>query len=387
MNPEREAIDLIECLYAGLLEPERFTEFVANTSRALSAPFLFSPRVPGLGGPPTSFSAGFGGFLDEYNEHYYQFDPAWEQLAKANLSPGSTFCSECFAPRSFVESCILGPLAARYGIEWGPNWITTLEMRDGFPISTMIAGRFRGARERSAEERALHELLIPHAVTARRLWSRCEQGQQAERELETIFDHLPLGILIVDEALRVRLANRAARTLLERADGLCLHQGELVAGVGRAGAELRKRIATAAAAERGESPVIAAALSVPRPSGARPYEVVAVPLPVDGALRQIEVRGRAAIFVSDPDTLPIAPERILGLLYGLTRAESRLAWLLARDLPLKQAAAELRITEGTARQRTKDILRKTGTHRQVSLVRLLHSGPASLRLPPSSGGT
>lgn len=325
MNPEREAIGLIECLYAALLQPKRFSEFVEHTTRALSAPFLFSLRVPGLGGPPASYSAGFGGFFDEYDEHYYQFDPAGEELAKSNLNPGSTYCSECFAPRSFVESCILGPLAARNGIEWGPNWITVLEVRDGFPISTMIASRYRGARERSAEERALHELLVPHAVTARRLWSRCEQGLQAERELETIFDHLPLGILIVDEALRVRLANRSARTLLERADGLRLHQGELAAGVGRAGAELRKRISTAAAAERGESPVIAAALSVPRPSGARPYEVVAVPLPVDGALRQIEVRGRAAIFVSDPDTQPMPPERILGLLYGLTRAEARLA--------------------------------------------------------------
>ncbi len=65
-------------------------------------------------------------------------------------------------------------------------------------------------------------------------------------------------------------------------------------------------------------------------------------------------------------------------LYGLTRAESRLAAKLAQGRSLDEAAAMLNITTQTARGYIKRILGKTGTKRQVELVRLLLLSPAHL---------
>ncbi len=86
----------------------------------------------------------------------------------------------------------------------------------------------------------------------------------------------------------------------------------------------------------------------------------------------------AAIFISDPELVILSNEERLLQLYGLTRAESRLAAKIAQGRSLEEAAAMLNITTETARSYIKRILGKTGTKRQVELVRLLLLSPAHL---------
>jgi DNA-binding CsgD family transcriptional regulator len=69
-------------------------------------------------------------------------------------------------------------------------------------------------------------------------------------------------------------------------------------------------------------------------------------------------------------------EARLSDLYGLTRAESRLAAKLAQGRSLEEAASMLNITIETARSYSKRVLSKTGAKRQSELVRLLLLGPA-----------
>lgn len=61
-------------------------------------------------------------------------------------------------------------------------------------------------------------------------------------------------------------------------------------------------------------------------------------------------------------------------MYGLTPAEERLAQLILQGLRLHEAEAALGIRHSTARTHMKRIYAKTGTHRQVELVRLLITG-------------
>lgn len=61
----------------------------------------------------------------------------------------------------------------------------------------------------------------------------------------------------------------------------------------------------------------------------------------------------------------------LQLAFGLSGAESRLCEMLVNGISLAEAAKELRVSEGTVRQRVKMIFNKTGTHRQGELVALL----------------
>lgn len=85
--------------------------------------------------------------------------------------------------------------------------------------------------------------------------------------------------------------------------------------------------------------------------------------PFFGAAVLITIREIAA-----PGT---ASGEILTKAYGLTRAEGRLASLLANGISLEDVAETLRISKETARNQLKAVFSKTGTHRQGELVAVL----------------
>ena len=89
----------------------------------------------------------------------------------------------------------------------------------------------------------------------------------------------------------------------------------------------------------------------------------------------------AMILVTDPDTrFPSA--RDLAELFGLSRAESRLAMALLAGKALRDIAADSSIQITTARTQLSSILRKVGVTRQAELIRVLSSIPVISALPP-----
>jgi DNA-binding CsgD family transcriptional regulator len=107
---------------------------------------------------------------------------------------------------------------------------------------------------------------------------------------------------------------------------------------------------------------------VRRPSGRLPLVVEVSPLPLD---RMLVFNGaRAIVVVRDPAARPASSERRLATLFGLSRAEARLAALLGSGVPLAEAAERLSIRYETARTQLKAIFFKTDTHRQADLVAL-----------------
>ena len=86
-----------------------------------------------------------------------------------------------------------------------------------------------------------------------------------------------------------------------------------------------------------------------------------------------------AVF-ADPEREFHTDEDSLRRLYGLTRAEARLAGCLVRGDRIEEAAEHLKVSTSTARTHLKHIFSKTGTKRQTDLVRLLLSGLAGTPL-------
>jgi DNA-binding CsgD family transcriptional regulator len=62
--------------------------------------------------------------------------------------------------------------------------------------------------------------------------------------------------------------------------------------------------------------------------------------------------------------------------FALTPAQARLATLLFNGKTVKEAARDLGITEGTARQYLKTVFQKTGTNRQIDLIRAIEGALA-----------
>jgi len=85
------------------------------------------------------------------------------------------------------------------------------------------------------------------------------------------------------------------------------------------------------------------------------------------------------VIATTPQFEKASAEVRLRLLYTLTRAEARLAVLLARGSSLQAAAKQQGVAINTVRTHLQRIYDKTGAHRQSELVRLLLTGPAGLQ--------
>jgi DNA-binding CsgD family transcriptional regulator len=79
----------------------------------------------------------------------------------------------------------------------------------------------------------------------------------------------------------------------------------------------------------------------------------------------------AMVFVTDPERPPLLGEGEIRVLFGLTPAEARLTRALAEGLDIARASHLFGVSIGTLRTRLKTIFEKTGTHRQVELIRVI----------------
>lgn len=247
-----------------------------------------------------------------------------------------------------------------------------------------IAGNLSLARSKAMgmytdEEAHLLGLLVPHLQRAFRI-SHLLEGLKLERDLlRQTLDQLPQGALIVNRTGQLMYANRNAELILACNDGLSINrQRDLQAAFANENAQLRQMITSA-----GEPAALLPAESgglfqLTRPSGLRSLSLLIVPL--NHEISQFNYhQPTVLIFISDPEQQTEAVEERLQHLYRLTPAEAKLAVILIRGNNTAAAAAELRITQNTARTHLKRIFQKTGTHRQSELVNLLLKSPATLK--------
>jgi DNA-binding CsgD family transcriptional regulator/PAS domain-containing protein len=208
--------------------------------------------------------------------------------------------------------------------------------------------------------------------------------RMAELELERdaafrALDQLPWGVFFIDEHHNRLGANRHAQEILAAGDGLIARGNTLQAELADETARLDQLLRSALNRPGQQKTGLGGTLSITRPSGAHPLNVVVVPLHV--RTEALGERGSiAAIFVTDPEApLDGSIEQHLRELYALTAGEARLASWLLKGKSVEEAAAAMGITVNTARAYLKRVYNKTGVRRQPELVRLLLLGLPRLR--------
>ena len=220
------------------------------------------------------------------------------------------------------------------------------------------------------EDRALLELLAPYLGRAGKVGFYLNERRSGIEAMLSIFDALVLGVVLLDEKSEVSFANQAAARLLGTSAGLS-RPGP--AGV----AESKARSEALRALLRREAADSAATLSPSPLPGARPLRVFSTPLRV--ASDVADTRFATALFLGDPGLGAAGPEHLLASLHGLSPAEERLTRRLASGETLFEAAAWLGIRPSTARGVLRSVFKKTGTHRQAELVRLVLTLVGQLR--------
>lgn len=186
-------------------------------------------------------------------------------------------------------------------------------------------------------------------------------------------DRLALGIAAVDMNGYVRFSNQSAAAIFNTNDSLTLNSmGQCRASTADETAALLKAIndETLGPELVDDRPNV---LAVARPSMARPYSVFIAPLSVGCGV--FPLPHLAALFISDPEQIPLPVAEQIMKLYGLSRSQALIVQSLASGIRLEEAAGLAGITLSTARTYLKQIFSKTDTSRQSDLVKLVFTAP------------
>ena len=103
------------------------------------------------------------------------------------------------------------------------------------------------------------------------------------------------GVVVLDESGSIIRANRTASEIAADEDGFALTRGGLAGATSAETALLRQRIAAAAKTAAGTATAMVGAVLLERPSGRRPYAVLAAPLKDPNALGS-DHRGCVVVF-------------------------------------------------------------------------------------------
>jgi DNA-binding CsgD family transcriptional regulator/PAS domain-containing protein len=238
----------------------------------------------------------------------------------------------------------------------------------GFEIANMnIARPTRNGRFETADlevARYYH----PHFIRAFDLGQKFAATRRLSGELAEVLDRSPHGLFILSEDGRIRHANRVGERMVGETGGLRVIAGSLTASNVSEARRLAALIATAGAADRERRS--GGSMAIATPMRRSPLSITVAPMRSD---RFSPVyRGHSILVcVTDLDASVALPEQRLRDLFGLTRAESRLALALFEGKSPSDAAESFGISPHTVRAQLGHVFEKTGANRQADLVRLM----------------
>jgi DNA-binding CsgD family transcriptional regulator len=265
---------------------------------------------------------------------------------------------------------------------WGHVDIMNINYR-GFAVDGSVGGFGFCLSERAAEQTEqrvrLLDRLSPHlcrAVDASLLLGSRTDGQ---RQLSAVLDLMPNAAVLLDRLGRIAQTNRAADELLRLSDGIAFDADgglQLVSALPGERQALARALKDALLIASGLATSPSEPVRISRPSGAPPLLVIAVPLPQPSfPFLELAAQARVLVVIIDPAAKSHATLSTIQAVYGLTRAEARVAFLLASGVAGAQMPATLGVSAATIKTHLRRCFEKTGTHSQVELARLFAMFP------------
>ncbi len=246
--------------------------------------------------------------------------------------------------------------------------------RQGDRMQVLVVARAESKGAFEDEAVALLSLLAPDFQRAAQGGRALRQSEQIRRIAFGSLDTMPIGVALLNVEGGVVVANSLAQETISIGEGIYVANGGLAVEVAGRRLKMRDLVSQARATDRPEGQR-AVPISVMRHSGKRPLTLFVTGIDARDELLDGAV---AVLYVGDPDRTVSFDYARIGKLYGLSKAESRVAALLASGYRLEQAAEMLGVAYETVRKHLKQIFSKTGTYRQAELVRMLVTGPAGL---------
>lgn len=235
------------------------------------------------------------------------------------------------------------------------------------PGSVDFLSALRHEDEQAFGEREKEELeiVLAHVTLSLQSQWRWQEAQDLSQALVAMADHDANPVLLVTEDATPIYRNPAAEALLERAVGLRLEDGRVVAATPGDRRLLQQLIGQAARAGAAGARVVSLACAPSPPVIAQVRPAGHVFLRHAG-----ERRGVALIAVRGGQALHDPASCLFARMYEFTPAQARVSALVFAGKPLAAIARSLGVSENTVRSHLKQIFLKTETHGQMELVHL-----------------
>ena len=231
----------------------------------------------------------------------------------------------------------------------------------------------------------LLSLLVPHFERA----SQINEQMRVADAVASTFSRLPFGAILVDSDLRVLRTNDLAQSWIDTGQIELKCRGGFLTARPTILHELHRLAADACGLHCNGVTGCGGHLTLEADIEAdhvADYVIEVAPL-FDSPFNDL-AGGRCAILTIKKVHMgnPEGFDEYVRSIFSLTRAEARLAVLLAGGYSLKDAAAKVGVKNSTTRTYLEHLFRKTGTHQQSQLVALLKNvAPALLSLFDYSG--
>lgn len=377
-NPYQRTVQIVEQIYRATVDPEVWSEVAASLSREMGGAAVGIALSFPMFGPPGRFYDS--GFLPEWKPHFeehFERDFPWKPGLETHFVGRFARGDEVFPDARVASTDFYRKWMAPQGFAPVGPLFHMIDVKDMRQIAGVAIYRREDSRPFDDDDLAFCNRFVPHLARAYEIYKALGGAQRARLALAEVVDRLPTGVLLIDSGGRVLVRNRAADRLLAFEDGFAIEDGMPRASDARDDAALRQLLEAALAPTRGATRENEGVMALSRPSGRRPYTVFVTPL-LEVPYEPMTTDAVAALFVSDPDSVPITTVGVLQTLYGLTPAEAELVQLLARGYALDEAASLRCVSVHTARSQLKHVFAKTDTKRQGELVRLVLTGIASV---------
>ena len=371
MDSQSRHDDLVDVVYEAALDPdlwqsvlERFADLIGADSARLAWENL-TARTGTVLTARTDPAA-----IDVYFRYFAARSPLWPSPDTVRLAP------QAWAARIIRDDEIM-PKEAFLRTEYYNDFFKAFDWHASMsmglvkvgPESASLAfyrperrGRFSDA------EVAVCAGVQPHLARAFTLGRKFAASRGLTQSLSEVLDASPHGLIILDSDGRVRHLNRAAEGLVARADGLAVIGGRLVAGGPQSTRQLEALIAVATTGDSARR--TGGSMAVSTPTRNRPLSIIVAPVGW-GRHTPFGASPGAVVCITDLDAGVSLPEQRLRDLFGLSRAESRVAMTLFEGLEPRQAAERLGVSFYTVRGHLVRIFDKTGTGGQAALARLM----------------
>lgn len=363
--------ELLLTLYSAPLDQQQWQKFlllVTAHTQSKYGIFLSADVRNGLLALAVSHP-DFAAAAAKYNQQFAQSDPFRHPAIK--MGKVGVYTDEQLLPNNGITRTPLYiDIMKDYDARYATCTLLNLSMREFDGLSIW---RSHSSGPMPAESLHMISLLVPHIQLALKIYRTLGVTDQKLAGAELMADASSTATFLLTAQGRIEHLNAAAETLLRSNDGLALLNNQLTATEANAKPDFAHLLQTVAAHKFTFSVDQSyRALSLPRPSGKQPLQLLACPTPLSHRQR---TNADILLLVTDPDHATNFPDDVLRSLYNFTHSEAEIANGLLMTYTTEEIALLRRVSIGTVRQQIKTMLHKTATTRQSEMMRLLMALP------------